>query len=52
MKLWAGRFQKETDDRVNSFIRMNNYEAFMNEQLTEYTYEFNQSGLDQIFDVP
>lgn len=39
-------------DRVNSFIRMNNYEAFMNEQLTEYTYEFNQSGLDQIFDVP
>ena len=24
-------------DRVNSYIRMNNYEAFMNEQLTEYS---------------
>lgn len=39
-------------DRVNSFIRMNNYQAFLNEISTEYSYEFNQSGLDQIYDVP
>lgn len=39
-------------DRVNSFIRMNNYQAFLNEMTTEYSYEFNQSGLEQIYDVP
>ncbi len=39
-------------DRVNSFIRMNNYQAFLNEMLTEYSYEFKQSGLSQIVDVP
>ena len=39
-------------DRVNSFIRMNNYQAFLNEMLTEYTYEFKPSGLAQIVDVP
>ncbi|MBO7451775.1 MAG: hypothetical protein J6U54_15635 [Clostridiales bacterium] len=39
-------------DRVNSFIRMNNYQAFLNEKLTEYSYEFKQSGLNQIVDVP
>lgn len=39
-------------DRVNSFIRMNNYQAFLNEMITEYPYEFNQAGLDEIQDVP
>lgn len=39
-------------DRVNSFIRMNNYQAFMNEMRTEYEYEFISSGLDDIQDVP
>ena len=39
-------------DRVNSFIRMNNYQAFLNEMLTEYTFEFKPSGLAQIVDVP
>lgn len=39
-------------DRVNSFIRMNNYQAFLNEMLVEYPYEFDQAGLNQIFDVP
>lgn len=50
-------FVEESDkpewyDRVNSFIRMNNYQAFMNEMLTEYTYEFNVAGLEDIQDVP
>lgn len=39
-------------DRVNSFIRMNNYQAFMNELESEYKYSFNQNGLDEIQDVP
>ena len=39
-------------DRVDSFIRMNNYQAFLNEMLPEYTYEFKPSGLAQIVDVP
>lgn len=39
-------------DRVNSFIRMNNYQAFLNEMLTEYDYEFSPNGLAQIYDVP
>lgn len=39
-------------DRVNSFIRMNKYQAFLNEMLTEYTYEFKSSGVSQIVDVP
>ncbi len=43
---------QEWYDRVNSFIRMNNYQAFMNEMLTEYTYTFNNTGLDEIQDVP
>ena len=38
-------------DRVNSFIRMNNYQAFLNEMLTEYTFEFKPSGLAQIVDI-
>lgn len=43
---------EEWYDRVNSFIRMNNYQAFLNEMTTEYSYKFNQSGLEQIYDVP
>lgn len=39
-------------DRVNSFVRMRNYQAFINEMETEYSYEFIQSGLDKIQDVP
>lgn len=39
-------------DRVNSFIRMNNYQAFINEMVTEYDYSFNNSGLEEIQDVP
>ncbi len=39
-------------DRVNSFIRMNKYQAFLNEMLTEYSYEFKSSGVSQIVDVP
>jgi len=39
-------------DRVNSFIRMNNYQAFLDEQKAIYTYEFNNDGLSQIQDVP
>lgn len=39
-------------DRVNSFIRMNNYQAFINELMTEYTYTFNNAGLEEIQDVP
>lgn len=50
-------FVQESDnpewyDRVNSFIRMNNYQAFINEMMTEYTYSFNNSGLEEIQDVP
>lgn len=39
-------------DRVNSFVRMRNYQAFLNETLSAYAYEFNQTGLDKIADVP
>ncbi|MCQ2532160.1 MAG: hypothetical protein MJ093_05580 [Saccharofermentans sp.] len=39
-------------DRVNSFIRMRNYQAFLNEMEDEYSYEFIQSGIDKIQDVP
>lgn len=44
--------QPEWYDRVNSFIRMQNYQAFMAEMQSEYTYTFNQIGLDAIQDVP
>lgn len=43
---------EEWYDRVNSFVRMRNYQAFLNETLSEYSYEFIQSGLDRIADVP
>ena len=39
-------------DRVNSFIRMNNYQAFINEMQSEYEYRFIQAGVDAIQDVP
>lgn len=39
-------------DRVNSYIRMNNYQAFLLERQTEYPYSFNDDGLQYIKDVP
>ena len=39
-------------DRVNSFVRMRNYQAFLNETISAYAYEFNQTGLDRVADVP
>ena len=39
-------------DRVNSFIRMNNYQHFITSKAEEYTYTFNEDGLSQIKDVP
>ncbi|MBQ4270190.1 MAG: hypothetical protein II718_00020 [Clostridiales bacterium] len=39
-------------DRVNSFIRMRNYQAFLSEMESEYDYSFVQAGLDAIQDVP
>ena len=39
-------------DRVNSFIRMNNYRQFITSKQAEYTWEFHEDGLDQIRDVP
>ena len=39
-------------DRVNSFVRMRNYQAFLNETIGSYSYEFNRTGLDKIADVP
>ena len=38
-------------DRVNSYIRMNNYQAFLLEKGVEYPYEFNKDGLKYIKDV-
>ncbi len=39
-------------DRVNSFIRMNNYQDFINSKQADYMWEFHKEGLDQISDVP
>ena len=39
-------------DRVNSFLRMNNYQHFISSKAEEYTYVFNEDGLGQIKDVP
>ena len=39
-------------DRVNSFLRMNNYQAFLTAKKAEYAWEFNPDGLAQISDVP
>jgi hypothetical protein len=35
-------------DRVNSFIRMNNYQAFLLEKQEEYPFKFNAEGLKYI----
>ena len=39
-------------DRVNSFLRMNNYQMFITVKGEEYTWKFNDDGLNQIKDVP
>lgn len=39
-------------DRVNSFLRMNNYQQFITAGSEEYTWTFNEDGLSQIKDVP
>lgn len=39
-------------DRVNSFLRMNNYQQFITSKAEEYTWSFNDDGLNQIKDVP
>ena len=39
-------------DRVNSFIRMNNYQDFINSKSADYKWEFHKEGLEQISDVP
>ncbi len=39
-------------DRVNSFIRMNNYQAFLLEKGTEYPYTLIPEGITYIKDVP
>ena len=31
---------------------MRNYQAFLNETISAYAYEFNQTGLDRVADVP
>ncbi len=44
--------QVEWYDRVNSFVKMNNYKDFMDQRRAEYTYEFDENGLMSIRDVP
>ncbi len=39
-------------DRVNSFLRMNNYQQFITSKANEYLWEFHEDGLAQIKDVP
>lgn len=39
-------------DRVNSYIRQNNYQDFLNSKAVDYMWEFHKEGLDQISDVP
>ena len=39
-------------DRVNSFLRMNNYRVYISIKSDEYTWEFHEDGLAQIKDVP
>ena len=39
-------------DMVNSFLRMNNLQQFIQSKAEEYTYSFNSDGLNQIKDVP
>ncbi|MBO4688182.1 MAG: hypothetical protein J5636_06675 [Clostridiales bacterium] len=39
-------------DRVNSFIRMDNYQAFVSSKLKDYAYTFHEEGLEYIKDIP
>ena len=39
-------------DRVNSFIRMDNYQAFVSEKLKDYPYKFHKKGLEHVQDIP
>lgn len=39
-------------DRVNSFIRMDNYQAFVSEKIVNYSYTFHEDGLKYIKDIP
>ncbi len=39
-------------DRVNSFIRMENYQNFVSEKLKDYAFTFHQDGLEYIKDIP
>ncbi len=39
-------------DRVNSFIRMNNYRMYISMKSDEYTWQFHEEGLEQVKDVP
>lgn len=39
-------------DRVNSFIRMDNYHAFVSEHIKDYEYSFHKDGLEYIQDIP
>ena len=39
-------------DRVNSFIRMDNYQAFVSANLKNYAYTFHEDGLEYIKDIP
>ncbi|MCR5275164.1 MAG: hypothetical protein K6E26_07355 [Clostridiales bacterium] len=39
-------------DRVNSFIRMDNYQAFVSSKIGDYAYTFHEDGLKYIKDIP
>ena len=39
-------------DMVNSFLSMNNYQQFIQAKAEEYTWKFNDDGLNQSKDVP
>ena len=39
-------------DRVNSFIRMDNYHAFVSENIKNYEFTFHKDGLEYIKDIP
>ncbi|MBO4927836.1 MAG: hypothetical protein J5379_06275 [Clostridiales bacterium] len=39
-------------DRVNSFIRMDNYQQFVSGHLKDYSYTFHEEGLKYIEDIP
>ena len=39
-------------DRVNSFIRMDNYQVFVSEKIGNYAYTFHDDGLKYIKDIP